>query len=463
MGLTPAQATSYGDLRYKAYLARERGAAGIAFWEPEITDEKKPEDLMASIKSSNSSILSEAGIPAIFVSRKIALEWIGATKPVSLSGKISLDHRKITASNVVGVMGSDAACRGKRPVVIGAHLDHLGSGGEGSLEVGFARKLHPGADDNASGVATMVEAARAISDALKTKKASGCYLFAAFTAEESGIVGSSRFVDLLRKHGIRPRAMLNLDMVGKLTDNELTVFAADTAKEWKGMIKRNCDRFALTCSAGGDGYGPSDHMPFYLSRVPVLHFFTGAHEDYHRSTDTFDKLNPVGGVQIAELVASLATEVNDGKTALTYVKASGKSTMAAIQGQNRGGGKGFGAYLGTIPNYTQMNTGQMPEVKQLGGVRGKEAPKGILLSGARAGSPAAEAGVRENDIITAVTLLDESPGFAAAQPKMSQTETLQDFTYVLQSLKPGMRIRLRVWRGGDTIELPVIVGRRATQ
>ncbi len=461
LGLSPSQSTTYGDLRYKAFLARERGAAGIAFWDPEVVDEKKPEDLMVSINTSNSIVAADAGIPAIFVSRKIAREWLGAGKPVSLAGKITLDHKKITASNVVGIMGSDEACRSGRPVVIGAHLDHLGYGGEGSLEVGFTKRVHHGADDNASGVATMIEVARNIGTALKEKKASGCYVFAAFTAEETGVLGSSRFVDLLRKKNIRPKAMLNLDMVGRLSNNSLTVFGAATASEWKKIVKKNCDRFALRCSADGDGYGPSDQMPFYIARVPVLHFFTGAHGDYHRASDTSDKLNPVGGVQIAELVSTIATVAADRKTALTYVKLKGKNTMSAIQ--SRGAGKGFGAYLGTIPNYAQMNSGEMPEVKAMGGARPVEVPKGILLSGAREGSPAAEGGVREGDIITAITLLDDSPGFAAVQPKTRRTESLEDFTFVLKDLQPGMRIRIHVWRKGDKLQLPVKVGRRATK
>jgi Tol biopolymer transport system component len=455
LGLSPAQQASYGDLRYKAYLARERGAAGIAFWEPE-GDEKIVEDLMTSIKSSNSIVASDAGLPVIFVNRKIAREWLGAPKAVSLSGKIALDNRKITASNIVGVLGSDEACKAGRPVVIGAHLDHLGYGDEGSLESGFNRMIHPGADDNASGVASMIESARFIRQALADKRATGCYVFAAFTAEESGVIGSSRLVDLFRKKGIRPKAMLNLDMVGRLTDNKLAVFGADSAKEWKRIVKSNCERHTLSCDAAGDGYGPSDHMPFYIARVPVLHFFTGAHADYHRSSDTSDKVNPVGGVQIAELVSSVAIEAADRKTAFTYVKASGKSTMGTIQGR-MGDGKGFGAFLGTIPNYSQA----APGAKIVGSARLAEAPKGVLLSGVRPGSPAAEGGVREGDVITGAIILDQEPGFAAVQPKTMKIQNLEDYTIVLRGLKPGMRIKLQLWRKGENLELPITIGRRS--
>lgn len=461
LGITPAQENTYGDIRYKAYLARERGAAGVAFWEPE-GDEKKVEDLMVSIRTSDSIVSSDAGLPVITVSRKIAREWIAAPKAVSLSGKVTLDNKKISASNIIGIMGSDEACKSGNPVVIGAHLDHLGYGDEGSLESGFGRVIHAGADDNASGVASVLEAARFIKKALAEKKATGCYLFAAFTAEESGLIGSSRLVDLLRKKRIHPKAMLNLDMVGRLTANTLTVLGGDTAPEWKKIVKRNCDKHSLTCTVGGDGYGASDLMPFYLSRTPVLHFFTGVHADYHRASDTSEKLNPVGGVQIGELVAAVATDVADRKTAVTYVKQTGKNTMGAIQNRSRLGGKGFGAYIGTIPNYAGMNAGA-PKLQQQGAVQQIDAPKGVLLSGAREKSPAAEGGVREGDIITGIIVMDEEPGFAAVTPKESQVQTLQDYTFVLQSLKPGMRIKLQVWRKGEKLVLPVTVGRKATK
>jgi len=452
LNLSVAQESTYGDLRYKAFLARERGASAVAFWDPEMTDEKKPEDLMASMDASNSTVAADAGLPVIFVSRKIARDWIRATKPVALAGKIVLENKKISASNIVGYLGSEGACRAGRPIVIGAHLDHLGYGGENSLEGTTSRVIHPGADDNASGVASILEAARTVGKALKEGKATGCYLFAAFTAEESGVIGSSRLVDLLRKHRIHPKAMLNLDMVGRMTANTLTVFGADSATEWKRIVKRNCERNVLTCNAGGDGYGPSDHMPFYIARVPVLHFFTGAHADYHRSTDTSDKINPVGGVQIGQLVGEIAIEAADAKTSLTYVKKAGKSTMSAIEGRSHGGAGGFGAYLGTIPNYSQM----------AGGTKA-DAPKGVLLTGARAGSPAAEGGVRENDLIVGITVLDDAPGFAAVTPKKSEITSLEDYTFVLKRLKPGMRIKMHVWRRGSIVDLPITVGRKGAK
>jgi Zn-dependent M28 family amino/carboxypeptidase len=144
--------------------------------------------------------------------------------------------------------------------------------------------------------------------------------------------------------------MLNLDMVGRMKDNSLIAFGTGTAKEWDKILKSQCDSLSLKCQGNGDGYGPSDHMPFYIAKTPVLHFFTGPHEDYHRRTDTVDKLNITGGIQVAELVAHIAREV--AKKPVTYVQQKASTTMGQIR--SRGDRKGKGAYLGTIPDYSQM-------------------------------------------------------------------------------------------------------------
>jgi hypothetical protein len=264
-------------------------------------------------------------------------------------------------------------------------------------------------------------------------------------------------VDLLKSKNIHPKAMLNMDMVGRLVNNSITIFGANSAAEWKKIVARQCEQNVMMCSAGGDGYGPSDHMPFYIARVPVLHFFTGAHPDYHRSTDTIDKVNPVGGVQVAELVADIAMEAADRRTLLTYVKAAGTNTMSVLQ-RSHGDLKGNGAYLGTIPNYGEMTATVKANTPD--GVREVEAPKGVLLSGVREKSPAAEAGVRGGDIIVGMIVLDQEPGFAAVTPKVSEIQNLQDYTYVLSNLKPGMRVKLQIWRKGESLELPATVGRK---
>ena len=245
--------------------------------------------------------------------------------------------------------------------------------------------------------------------------------------------------------------MINMDMVGRMKNNSLIIFGTQTARQWENILKKQCGDLSLTCHMGGDGYGPSDHMPFYISKTPVLHLFTGTHEDYHRSTDTIEKINATGGVQVAELVASVAKQIAKGSQPLNYVKVKSSNTMGAIR--SRGDYKGHGAYLGTIPDYAQMTT--VP-----GAPASTITVKGVKLSGVRDGSPAATAGLVEVDYITGIKILDEEPGYTAVQPKIYQIQNLQDYAFVISNLKPGFRIKINVLRKDRSLELDATVGKK---
>lgn len=336
-----------------------------------------------------------------------------------------------TAQNVVGIWGN--ACKKIRPILIGAHLDHLGYGSDNSLEP-TKSGLHPGADDNASGVAAMIEVARMITSHDEQKDQS-CFIFAAFTGEESGIVGSSRLVESLKQARLLPKAMLNLDMVGRLEENKLTIFGTDSAKEWKSIVQDECNNHSLTCPGGGDGYGPSDHMAFYIAHVPVLHFFTGPHVDYHRTSDIASKINATGGIQTAEVVAALALRVSSSRQTLHYQKAQ-DSHSSSLVGRVR---TSNGAYLGTIPDYSSLSS---PHGPAGGGMPGG----GIRLAGTRPGSPANQAGVQEGDILMGI-----------GQQKIG---SLEDFMKILSSLKPGEAIALIIKRNDQLLTLPATVGKK---
>lgn len=342
------------------------------------------------------------------------------------------------AHNLLGAWGKGCGKPGIKSVLIGAHLDHLGYGSDNSLEP-TKKGLHPGADDNASGVAGVLEAARIITATPKADEKS-CYVFAAFTGEEHGIAGSSRMVEMMKKAGALPKAMLNLDMVGRLENNRLTVFGTATAKEWPKWIEDECIARDLTCPGGGDGYGPSDHMSFYIGKVPVLHFFTGPHVDYHRTTDTSDKINATGGVQTAEVVAAIALRAGKPGTKLHYLKAKETPSMGLV---GRARGKSKGAYLGTIPDYSALSS---PHGPSGGGMAGG----GVRLAGARPGSPADKAGVKEGDIL-----------FSIDTQKIA---SLEDFMKILSELEPDQKITIVVKRGDGQdakfIRLPAVVGRR---
>ncbi|MDR3606681.1 MAG: M20/M25/M40 family metallo-hydrolase [Oligoflexia bacterium] len=330
--------------------------------------------------------------------------------------------------NVLGELGKGCA-RGLAPVVIGAHLDHLGVTPEG---------LHPGADDNASGVAAILETARIL--ATDRAAAKRCFIFAAFTGEETGIIGSSRYAESLVKSGKRPKAMLNLDVVGRLENNQVTVFGSDSAPEWKTLLSDECPKLRLSCTGGGDGLGPSDQMAFYLKKIPVLHFFTGAHPDYHRPTDTADKINATGGVQVAELVAQVAIRTASASQTLTYRKSHGRSALAPTgSGDGRASG---GAYLGTIPNYSEISSSTKND-------------NGVPLAGARPGSPADLAGIREKDTLLAIRALnDPNPSIVYA------VHNLQDFMAALGNLHPGQKVVLEILREGKKTDLPATIGVR---
>ena len=198
--------------------------------------------------------------------------------------------------------------------------------------------IHHGADDNASGTAVVLEIARLL--AAERDRLRRDVYFVAFSGEESGVLGSTA---LIRKPpaGLQIAdlvAMLNLDMVGRLRGNQLAVLGTESALEWKQLVPPACARERLACTLSGDGYGPSDHSPFYASGVPVLHFFTGAHEEYHKPADTADKINAAGGARVALLVELAGTPVRDIYDFMFVLRQSkpGQTVKAVV---DRGGQK----------------------------------------------------------------------------------------------------------------------------
>ncbi len=345
------------------------------------------------------------------------------------------------SNNVVAAFGCETDSSRKTPILIGAHLDHLGYGGDGSLEAATG-KIHPGADDNASGVATILEVARTLTQG--PKKPASCVVFAAFTAEESGIIGSSRLVEEFKAKGIHPKAMLNLDMVGRMQGNQLLVFGTDTAREWQGLVQSECTASHLECKGGGDGYGPSDQMAFYIAGAPVLHFFTGPHADHHRASDTSDKINATGAAQVADVVATIALKAADPKFTLHFKR--GKPVPDQLIGRASGESKSTGAYLGTIPDYSDLST-----------VHGGTTT-GVKLSGVREGSPAEKAGIQAGDVLTAIVFEEAANGKDTSHSLA--ISNLEDFSATLKRLSPGMKISLKIRRAAEELKLPATVGKR---
>ncbi len=410
------EARRSGDLRKKAFTARNHGAKALLVVDWPLAPFGAPKDWALPSEAKAPSLRPEgtgdAGIPVIMVSRR-ALEnaWPKLEKKQSIDAELSvaLVFEQTDAFNVVATLPGTVP--GLPPLFIGAHYDHLGMGGPDSLAP-EKNEPHPGADDNASGVAAVLEVAQMLKAAPLTRDVH----FILFSGEETGVLGSSHFT---RAHGALLKgspAMLNLDMVGRLRQNNLTVLGFDSADGWKPVIDAACAKARVVCTSSGDGYGPSDHTSFYSEGLPVLHFFTGVHSDYHKPSDVPSKVNYAGTAQVAVTVAEVARRLDDPLTKLAYKK----TPMPA-----RGDVRTFGASLGTVPDYAGPPNGL----------------KGVLLSDVRPGGGAEKGGMRKGDVII----------------KLGKTEvrSVEDLMFVLMGAKPGESVSAQVLRDGKQVQLEV--------
>jgi hypothetical protein len=355
------------------------------------------------------------------------------TQP-TVTFSVNLVKKQVPAYNIVGILpGRDPVLK-KEAIIIGAHYDHLGHGGPGSLAAN-STDIHHGADDNASGVAAIVEMARALA---KEKNNKRTIIFIAFGGEEEGLYGSQFYVNNPVFPLDKTIAMINLDMVGRLNENKLTVGGMGTASEWKELVNnKNFEVFGplsgkakaisgdaqlgsavFSLQLNDDGFGPSDHSSFYGKKVPVLFFFTGTHNDYHKPTDTADKINYQGEANVMSFVMAIERAIDQNPTRPTYTVA--KVTMA-------GGRTGFNISLGTIPNYA-------------------DSTDGLLLDGVRDESPAAKAGVKAGDKVIKLAGHD--------------IRNVMDYTFVLGEMKAGVEYEIVILRGGEKLTLKIVPVKR---
>jgi Zn-dependent M28 family amino/carboxypeptidase len=428
----------FEGVRWKAVAARNAGASALIVV---ARDADFKTDRFAKLTYDNEG---DAGIPVIVVSRQ-GLEKIQATAEISLSTDVV--RKEVPAFNVVGVLeGSDPVLKNEN-IVIGAHYDHLGRGGEGSGSLApDSSEIHHGADDNASGTAGLLELARIFS--AQRPKLKRTLVFIAFGGEEEGLLGSNYYVN----HPVVPLAntvaMINMDMIGRMRDRKLSIGGVGTASEWKEMIREANNSLTLNVpanatpmgtssngvpivvSANGrpivtfdprgafdltlneDGLGPSDHSSFYLKQIPVLFFFTGAHNDYHKPSDTSEKINYTDEARILTLVARIVRDLDTAEKRPTYVSVTSSSTP-------RGG---FRVYVGTIPNYADSSNG-------------------LLIDGVREASPAAKAGIKAGDRV--VKIGDR------------EIKNVYDYTYALGEMKAGQEYVFEVMRGNEKLSLKV--------
>ena len=326
---------------------------------------------------------------------------------------VKLEPTVAETANVVGVLPGRGPLA-EESVVIGAHYDHVGMGGFGSLAPGTIA-VHNGADDNASGVAVLLASATQLKSRLEESESHRRIIFIAFTGEERGLLGSKHYAKFPRFPLEKTAVMINLDMVGRLRDNELTLYGTGSSVGMNAMIDRLNLRHGFDIYRFNSGYGPSDHQSFYERGVPVLFFFTGLHNDYHRPTDDFDKIDFGGMVRITDMVSDAAREFATADTVPQYAK-----TGHGIEIRRQ-----LTAYLG-VSLASQSSR--------------------VLISAVTPGAPAERGGLREGDLIEKI-----------GKRYVHKTSEVLD---ALRQRAPGDTINIQILRRGRRMSVPITLERR---
>jgi hypothetical protein len=311
----------------------------------------------------------------------------------------------VATQNVVALVpGRDPALAGQY-VVIGAHFDHLGRSPASALDPGAGNAIRNGADDNASGTAAVLELARAFA----AQPARRSILLVHFSGEELGLLGSQWFVEHAPVATDSIAAMVNFDMVGRLRNDRLIVYGTGTAAELPALLDSANVEPKLHISAVADGFGPSDHSSFYAKGVPVLHFFTDLHDDYHKATDDVEKINAAGEARVVALAERVVRSIADRPARLAVVRVAASPAMSPRR-------QGSNAYLGTIPD---MGASDVP---------------GLKLTGVRPGSPADVGGLLAGDVIVEL----------GGRP----VKDLYTYSDALYAHQPGELVQIGYLRGG---------------
>jgi aminopeptidase YwaD len=413
-------------LRRKAADAREQGAVALLVATGPVGSAET-----APVKISFDASFADSGLPVVGISTPLAEALFAgqgfsladlqrriderkepASRPLGVSVELTVDvvQDHATTANVVGLLPGGDTARRSEVVVVGAHYDHLGWGGEGSGSLDpTVHAVHNGADDNASGVAGMLEIARR----LTAHPPARSVLFVAFSGEEEGLLGSQHFVGDPPVPLDRMVAMINLDMVGRPKPGPaLTIGGYGTAAQWPTLIDSVNAGWHLDITPSQGGFGASDHSSFYARDIPVLFFFTGAHADYHRPSDDADRLDYARMARVVEFAADLTRRVAELSTRPTFQRVTEES----------GGRRAYKVRTGVIPEF------------------GYDGP-GFKISGVAGGSPAEKAGLRGGDVV--VRFGDR------------EIRNIYDYMYALGDHRAGETVTLVVQRGEETIELPV--------
>ncbi|MBM3759236.1 MAG: M28 family peptidase [Acidobacteria bacterium] len=430
--------TQHANLENKAVNAKLHGAVGLIVLNNGVI---YPEDAEKLDTFGGQSGAMDAGIVVVQVKWQVAEKWFAETNH-DVKGIVKAIDRMLQPQsfrfpptmkaalrvNVERVMRPTFNVAGYLPgvtdeyIVVGGHYDHLGYGRQFSMAPSEVPKLHPGADDNASGTAAVMELARYFSSLPKQKRG---ILFVAFSGEEIGLLGSGNLAGKMPFALEKCAAMINMDMVGRMQGGKFYVAGVGTGTTFKGIleevVRRQADLkpdFSENLSIGG-----SDHTSFAAKSIPALFFFSGLHSDYHKPSDTWDKIELRAYASLIRVVAATIAELSGDGPRPMYQR----QAPAATPGGPSGGGGGYGPYFGSVPDFAEV-------------------PGGVKLADVRAGSPAEKGGLRGGD------LLVEFDG--------KKVENLQDYTYVLRSKGVGDTVEVKVKRLGKTLTFRVVLEAR---
>jgi Zn-dependent M28 family amino/carboxypeptidase len=427
--------TTHASFVNKVINAKQHGARGIIF----ISDVNHEDEQVGP--ATKTAETDDLGLPAFHAKRQPFAELLKAAgkdlsaiqkqidadlKPQSFdlpAARVSIStdvvRTRRTVRNVVaGLPGSDPALRSEW-VVIGAHYDHLGLGDRNSLAPSQAGQIHHGADDNASGTSGVIEIARLAAKNKEQWKRS--VLFITFAGEELGLLGSANFVSHPTVPLNNVTGMINMDMIGRITNDRLFVGGVGTSPTFKPWLEDLNKSTRLQLDYSDSGYGASDHMSFNAKKIPVLFFFSGLHTDYHKPSDTYEKINATGAVKVLSLVYLTADKMASEGKRLEYTEVQQPKPGTA------GSGGGYGPYFGSVPDF-------------------RDDLKGVLFADVQNNSPAAKAGLKQGDLLTG---FDGKP-----------IENLYDFTYALQTKKPGDVVVVVVKRNGQEMKVNVTLEAR---
>jgi len=424
--------TQHSQLITKAINARNQGAKAVILVNGKLGDVE--EDELTKFGSVNGP--ENAGIVIVQVKNEAASAWfIAAGKSLAdiqsqintssapssfafpaklqISLGVNIEKTRATVNNVLAYLPGKT----DEYIIIGAHYDHLGYGNVDSLAPSQIGKIHPGADDNASGTAGVLELARLL--APRKGQLQRGILFADFAGEELGLLGSAEWVREPTRPLDKAVAMINMDMIGRIKDEKVFIGGTGTGATFKDLLDQEKSKFPFHIEYSPSGYSASDHTSFVGKKIPVLFFFSGLHSDYHKPSDTWDKINAPDAAKLLDFIDDVALKVDSANERVAFVTV--KEDQPAGQAASGGGG-GYGPYFGSIPDFGQEENG-------------------VKFSDVRPGSPAAKAGFKAGDVLVQ---FGDKP-----------IHNLYDFTDALRRSKVGDVVDVKVLRDGKPINAPV--------